>query len=392
MTAERPPRRFYAVAVGAGFAFASMAIAVPLHVVAVGAKAAVAGDLLAVSTIAIALGALAAGRIGTGGPRTLTVALAVIGVGSLTLVAANGIALLGLGAAIVGGGIGMFWVASQLILSRRAGEPEGARAFLFHYAAYTFGTVSGSSLTGGLASAAKALGFSTVTGIRASSVVAVAAAIVAFVVWRGCAAFVAGAPAPAVEPVQQSRQLAVQVPDLLLVAALALLLPLAPVVLAREFGLAPFSIGLVMGGVALSKIAGTFVARLITSASGPRRTILILLAAGASFCLLLCSAITLSLFVTTLFAVALTGTGVWPLVVDAGQARVEPGARRSLTVRWNAREYILIAVATALSGWLLTTVGSAVPIFALAALLFACSAGSAAILLRRPVWRYGAAT
>src|SRR5207253_2655972 len=119
----------------------------------------------------------------------------------------------------------------------------------------------------------------------------------------------------------------------------------------------PFSIGLVMAGVALSKIVGTFVARLITSASGPRRTILILLAAGASFSLLLCSALTLSLFVTTLFATALAGTGAWPLVVDAGQARVDPSARRSLTVRWNAREYGLIAAATATSGWLLTTLG-----------------------------------
>ena len=57
-----PPRRFYLVAVGAGFAFASMAIAVPLHVVAAHAQASVAGDVLALGTIAVAVGALAAGR------------------------------------------------------------------------------------------------------------------------------------------------------------------------------------------------------------------------------------------------------------------------------------------------------------------------------------------
>lgn len=393
MTAERPPRRFYAVAVGAGFAFANMAIAVPLHVVATGAKAAVAGDVLAASTIAVAAGALLAGRIGSHsgpGPRLLRVALAVCVAGSLTLVAATGVALLALGSCVVGLGIGIFWVASQLILSRRAGETDGAHAFLFHYAAYTFGTVAGSSLTGGFASGARALGLATLTGIRASSLLAVAVALVALALWRACAAFARGAAPPPAAAEQSSRQLVVQVPDLLLVTALALLLPLAPVVLSREFGLAPFAIGLVTGGVALSKIAGTFVARLIARASGPRRTILILLAAGASFCLLLCSALTLSLFVTTLFATALAATGAWPLVVDAAQARVEPAARRSLAVRWNAREYGLIAVTTAVSGWLLTTLGSAIPLFALAAFLFACAAASAAILLRRPVWRAGA--
>ena len=66
---------------------------------------------------------------------------------------------------------------------------------------------------------------------------------------------------------------------------------------------------------------------------------------------------------------------------------MHPAARRSLTVRWNVREYALIAATTLVSGWLLTTLGSAIPLFALAAFLFACSAGSAAILLRRPIWR-----
>jgi hypothetical protein len=383
-----PPRRFYAVAAGAGFAFASMAIAVPLHVVATHGRAAAAGDVLALATIAVAVGARVVGR--RGGSRTLAVALIVIACGSLLLVAARGVVLLAAGAAIVGAGIGMFWVASQLILARRAGEPDGARAFLSHYAAYTFGTVLGSSVTGGLASGARAAGLGTLNGIRASSALAVAAAIVAAVVWRACAAFVADVPAPDRAVTARTRQLGVQVPDLLLVSALALLLPLAPVVLARSFGLAPFSIGLVVGGVALAKIAGTYVARAITQSRGPRRTILILLAGSAGFCLVLCSALTLSLFVAALLATALAGTGAWPLVVDAAQARVEPGARRSLTVRWNVREYAAIAAMTAASGWLLTALGTAIPIFALAACLFAAAGASAAVLLRRPLWRAAA--
>ncbi|TML85569.1 MAG: hypothetical protein E6G08_14130 [Actinobacteria bacterium] len=308
-----PPRRFYLVAVGAGFAFASMAIAVPLHVVAAHAQASVAGDVLALGTIAVAVGALAAGRLGSG---ALGVALAVAAGGSATLVAATSVVPLAVGAVVVGAGIGMFWVASQLILARRAGEPDGAKAYLLHYAAYTFGAVAGSTVT---------------------SALALAGAVFAAVVWRGCARYVVSTlPQPAGET--RSRQLAVQVPDLLLVSALALLLPL---VLACEFGLAPFSIGIVMGSVALAKIVGPFVARAITRTRAgahdpdpPRRERGVLRAA-----------------LLRAYAVALRdgaarnrarGTGAWPLVVDAAQARVEPAERRTLTVRWNAREYVLM--------------------------------------------------
>jgi MFS family permease len=383
-------RRFYFVAGSAGFAFANMALSVPLHVVATGGKPAVAGNVLAVGTLAIACGALSAGAVGPrvgGGSRLLAVALAIIGLGSLTLSGAAGLGLLAAGATILGAGIGMFWVASQLILSRRAGEPDSGHGFLSHYAIYTLGGLVGSGLTGAFAGGARALGFAEVTGIRASSALALVGVLVALSLWRGVAVATPGVAVAKPQPATPSRGLAVQVPDLLLVAALALLLPLAPVVLSRHFGLSPFAIGLVTAGVAGSKIAGTVAARLIARGSGPRRTILLLLGGGAVFCVVLCAALTLSLFVTALFATALATTGAWPLVVDAAQARVEPAARRSLTVRWNVREYALIAATTLVSGWLLTTLGSAIPLFALAAFLFACSAGSAAILLRRPVWR-----
>ncbi len=385
-------RRFYVVAGSAGFAFANMALSVPLHIVATGAKAAVAGDVLAVSTLAIALSALSAGVVGSrvgGGSRLLAVAVAIMGLGSTTLAFASGLALLAVGAVVVGVGLGMFWVSSQLILSRRSGEPDSGHGFLSHYAIYTLGGLVGSGLTGAFAGGARSLGFAEVTGLRASSALAVGVIVVALLVWRRCAVVSPAAAKP--QPAASSRGLSVQVPDLLLVAALALLLPLAPVVLARNFGLTPFAVGLVTAGVAGSKIAGTVAARLIARGSGPRRTILLLLGGGAGFCVVLCAALSLSVFVTALFATALATTGAWPLVVDAAQARVDPASRRSLTVRWNAREYALIAATTLVSGWLLTTLGSAVPLFALAAFLFACSAASAAILLRRPVWRTEAA-
>jgi MFS family permease len=387
VTIDAPPRRFFAVATGAGLAFSGMAISVPLHVVAAHRDAATAGDILAAATVAIAAGAAAAGTLAQrlrGGPRVLAAALAVVAAGTGVLAAATGIALLALGAVVVGAGIGLFWVASQLILSRRAGMPGSARGFLHHYASYTAGGVAGSALTGALANGAQLLGLSTLTGLRIASLTIAAVTVSTLALWRRCVrdALVAAPPADRV----RAQTLAMQVPDLLLVGALALLLPLAPVVLAREFHLSPFATGIVMAGVALSKIAGTVAARLISQASGQRRTVLILLLSGACFSLLLCTALTLSVFVAALFTTALVTTGAWPLVVDAAQARVDPSARRSLTVLWNTREYTLIAAMTAISGWLLTTLGTAAPVFALAAAMFATAAATSAAVLRRPLW------
>jgi hypothetical protein len=380
-------RRFYLVAVGAGFAFANMAMAVPLRAVQRGAHASLAGNILAAATISVAAGALLAGRTGRGRRSLLGSAVAVTGIGSALLLAAADVPLLTAGACVVGAGVGMFWVASQKMLAQRAGSPAGARSFLLHYALYTGGAVAGSTTTGALASAAHALGLQTTSGIRASSALALVGCVGAASIWRPAgAAGVEPRPVPRADRAAE-RHLRLQAPDMLLVAGLALLLPLAPVVLAREFGLAPLDVGLVMGGVALAKIAGTFVARALTRSSTPGRTILLLLAAGTTFSLLLTAALTLPLFVVALLATALAGTGAWPLVVDAAQARVEPDARGRLAVHWNAREYLLIAAATAASGWLLTELGSPVPVFALAALLFAAAAAAAALQLRRPIWR-----
>lgn len=377
-------RRFFVVAAGAGFAFTNMAVAVPLHTVATHEGAATAGDVLAASTVAIALGAASAGPLAArlrGGPRLLAAALACVGLGAVLLAASVDLQLLAVGATVVGFGIGLFWVASQLILSRRAGQPGSADGFLRHYAWYTGGGVAGSLVTGASAGAFRLAGVSSLDGIRASSALAAAAVALAVALWRPLTVPVAE-PAR-IDEQERVRTFALQIPDLLLVGALALLLPLAPVVLARDFRLTPFSIGLVMAGVAMSKIAGTVAARLLAGQSGMRRTIFLLLAGGAAFSLLLCTALTVSLFVTLLFATALLTTGAWPLVVASAQARVDPAARRSLTVAWNTREYVLIATMTALSGWLLSRLGSSAPLFVLAALMFGLAAASVALPARR---------
>jgi MFS family permease len=186
--------------------------------------------------------------------------------------------------------------------------------------------------------------------------------------------------------VRPARHLVLQAPDLLLVAALALLLPLAPVVLAHGYHLGPLVIGLVMSSVSVAKIAGTFTARAFARTGGHRRSIPVLLAGGGGLCLLLCLALDAPLFVAALLATTLLAAGAWPLVVDSAQARVPPESRHGLTVAWNAREYGVIAAGTLLAGWLLGALGRPEPLFALAAVLIAAAAACAAVVLRRPVW------
>jgi Major Facilitator Superfamily len=387
-----PPNRFFLVAIAVGVAFANMAVAIPLQALALGSRSAVAGALLATGTVSIAFGAVAAGalasRIG-GGERLLGVSLVATAFGSLSLVLTRSIVGLAGAAVLVGAGVGLFWVSSQLVLGRRSGTEGSERAFLRHYAAYTLGTVAGSSLTGVFARVATGEGIGTVDGIRFSALLGVAATVAGAALWSSHAVRQPGEIPGGVRPrlrVPLLRHLVVQLPDLLLVGALALLLPLAPVVLARGFHLDPLSVGLVMGAVALSKIAGTFTAQAVSRLSGQARAIVLLLASGASFCLTLCIALTVSVFVAGLLATALAATGAWPLVVDSAQARVEPDRRRGLTVLWNVREYSVIAVATVTSGWLFGTFGTPAPLFVIAAVLFAAAAVSAVGVFRRPVW------
>lgn len=382
------PRRFYAAAIGIGASFATITVAVPLQVEALDGRSGLAGAVLAGTTVSIALGAIAAGfvapRIG-GGPRTLALALLVSGAGNLSLLATSSVAGTAVAGALVGAGIGMFWVSSQLVLGRTSGDSGSATGFLSHYAAYMAGAVVGSSLTGGVVAGAERAGLTTTDGIRLSALVGVGAAGAALVVWRPLTVSSVREARPT-RRVSPSRHLTVQAPDLLLVGGLALLLPLAPVVLAHGYRLGPFVIGLVMSALSLARIVGTFAARALIRACGTRRTILILLCGAGTLSLLLCLALTASVFVAILLATTLTAAGAWPLVVDSAQARVPPDSRHGLTVVWNAREYGVLASSTLVGGWLLGAVGSPVPLFALAAVLIVAAAACSAVVCRRPVF------
>jgi MFS family permease len=383
-------RRFYVAALAVGAAFANLGVAVPLQVGALGGSPALTGAILAIATVAIALGALAAGaispRIG-GGPRTLALALGVCGCGSLAFGATTSFAGIAAAGALAGVGIGLFWVASQSVLGRRSGEPGSESAFLVHFATYTFGAVTGSSLTGAIVWLARDGGLATTTGLRLSAVVGAGAAATALALWWPCASRVEVARGAAAVWRAPSRHLAVQLPDLLLVTALALLLPLTPTVLSHAYHLGPLAIGLVMSFVSIAKIAGSFTARTLARSGGHRRSISILLCGGGAFCVLLCVALNAPVFVAALLLTTLLAAGAWPLVVDSAQARVPPDGRHGLAVVWNAREYGTIAAGTLLAGWVFGALGRPEPLFALAALLIVAAAVASAVVLRRPVWR-----
>jgi MFS family permease len=386
----RPPTRFFLAAIGMGVSFANTAVAVPLLVLSLHGDPALAGALLAIMTISVAFGALLSGvvsRRAGGAARALAVALAVSVAGGAVLALAVSVVLVAFAAALVGFGVGIFWVASQLVLGRRSGQPGSGRAFLVHYAVYTFGAVLGSGATGAIAAVGTRNGLASVPALRLSALLAVGAALAALALWRRHAVRAADDVPPVRPAMAPSLHLGIQFSDLLLVGALGLLLPLTPVVLAHGYHLGPLTIGLVMAGVSLAKIAGTLAARVLSDTSGQRSTILLLLGGAAGFCSLLSVTLTAPVFVAALLVTALAATGAWPLVVDSAQARVRPDRRHGLTVLWNAREYAVIAAATASSGWLLHVFDSPTPIFLVAALLTAGSALCSSAMLRRPVWR-----
>jgi MFS family permease len=390
MTASGAPSpRFFLAATGMGLAFANTAVAVPLLVLALHRDAALVGGLLAAGTVSVAFGALVGGVASrrVGGARALAVALGLAATGSAILALARSVTELGVAAAVGGLGVGVFWVSSQLLLGRRSGGPGSEKGFLLHYASYTFGAVLGSSMTGAVTALGSHAGLAHALAIRASAIVAVGTLVVALALWWPHAARAVAEALPRRRIViAPARHLAIQASDLLLVSALGCLLPLTPVVLAHGYHLGPLVVGLVIAAVSVAKIAGTFVARVLSRASGQHATILFLLAAAAVFCSLLTLAPSAPLFVAALLVTALAGTGAWPLVVDSAQARVQPERRHGLTVLWNAREYAVIAVATATSGWLLSVFGSPIPLFLLAASLIAGAAACSRVVWRRPVW------
>jgi Major Facilitator Superfamily len=384
-------RRFFAAAGLSGMAFGVLAVAVPMHVAALHRPASVAGQLLASVTIAVALGALAAGPLGrlVGSARNvLAVSMAVSAAGQLVLLAVAETTPMLAGTVLVGLGIGLFWVSSQTLLGKASGSKGSERNFAYHYAAYTLGVAGGSALAGVAVGVLRSAGADETLAVRMSYAVGAAATLAALGLWRPERYRRDDVPRQ-VHPRVAAGGVAMQLPDLLLVAALALMLPLAPLVLVRQFHLAPLVVGLTFAAVQGGKVAGTLAGRITCREHGHRVAILALLAAGAVLSLLLSistDVLGAPLFIAVLIATAFVTTGAWPLIVDSALARTAPADRPGATVTWNVCEYGVIAVMTAMSGWLLASFHRPALLFTLGAAFLAASAAAAAVVLLRPVY------
>jgi MFS family permease len=384
-------RRFFAAAGLSGMAFGVLAVAVPMHVAALHRPASVAGQLLASVTIAVALGALAAGPLGrlAGSARNvLAVSMAVSAAGQLVLLTVAETTPMLAGTVLVGLGIGLFWVSSQTLLGKASGSKGSERNFAYHYAAYTLGVAGGSALAGIAVGVLRSAGADETLAVRMSYAVGAAATLAALGLWRPERYRRDDVPRQ-VHPRVAAGGVAMQLPDLLLVAALALMLPLAPLVLVRQFHLAPLVVGLTFAAVQGGKVAGTLAGRITCREHGHRVAILALLAAGAVLSLLLSistDVLGAPLFIAVLIATAFVTTGAWPLIVDSALARTAPADRPGATVTWNVCEYGVIAVMTAMSGWLLASFHRPALLFTLGAALLAASAAAAAVVLLRPVY------
>ena len=383
MTSTR--RALVASALGAGISYSNLAVALPLLVLAEHGSALLAGALLAANTVAFSLGALLALALRRG-ESGVVAGLACIAAGDLLLIAAPPRGALVVGALVHGCGMGLFWVGVQASLGRRSGETGSQRAFVLQYVVYIAGSATGAALTGGTIAVLRALGVAHATSIRVSFVIGATAALLAVpsaLAWLRRTT--AGAPATRLRP-PPLRGFALQLPDLLLVAAMGMLLNLAPVVLSDDFHFTPLAVGGVSGAVAAAKIGGSVTAGRVAHTAGSRRTVAAMLAGSAVAAAILAGTHQAYLYVFLTVATAFLAIGVWPIVVDGALARVSPEERYGLSIVWNVREYAAIAATTALGGYLLDVSARPTLLLALAAALLATAAVSALAVLGRPVY------
>jgi MFS family permease len=380
-----PARRALVVsALGAGISYSNLAVALPLLVLAERGSAFLAGALLGVNTIAFSLGALLALalRRADGG---IAVGLGVIAAGDLLLIVSPPRGALAVGALAQGVGMGLFWVGVQASLGKRSGTAGSERVFVGQYVAYVTGSAVGAAITGVGIAALRGLGVAHVASLRISFAIGVVSALLAVPAVRSWLRRSEASPVPRRRP-PPFAGIALQLPDLLLVAAMGMLLNLAPVILSHAFDFTPLAIGGVSGAVAAAKICGSVTAGRLVHLTGSRLAVGAMLGCSALAAALLAGTHEAWLYVSLTVAAAFLAIGVWPVVVDGALARVSPEERHGLSVVWNVREYVAIAATTALGGYLLDVSGRPTLLLALATALLATAAVSALAVLGRPVY------
>jgi MFS family permease len=380
-----PARRALVIsALGAGISYSNLAVALPLLVLAEHGSPFLAGALLGVNTVAFSLGALLALmlRRADGG---IAVGLGAIAAGDLLLIVSPPRGALAVGALAQGIGMGLFWVGVQTSLGKRSGTAGSERVFVGQYVAYVTGSAVGAAITGVSIAALRGFGVAHVASLRASFAIGVASALLAVPAVLSWLRHTEAIPVPRRRP-PPFAGIALQLPDLLLVAAMGMLLNLAPVILSHGFAFTPLAIGVVSGAVAAAKICGSVTAGRLAQLTGSRLAVGAMLACSALAAALLAATHEAWLYVSLTVAAAFLAIGVWPVVVDGALARVSPEERHGLSVVWNVREYVAIAATTALGGYLLDVSARPTLLLALATVLLATAAASAFAVLGRPVY------
>jgi MFS family permease len=380
-----PSRRaLIASALGAGISYSNLAVALPLLVLAEHGSSFLVGALLAAETVAFSLGALLAIGLRRSESGVAT-GLAAIAVGDVLLIAAPVREALFAGALVHGIGMGLFWVGVQASLGRRSGAEGSQRVFVIQYVVYVSGSAAGGALTGAAIATLRWLGIAHAASIRASFVIGIASALLAL------PAAVSWLRRVEIQRVARLRPpplsgFALQLPDLLLVAAMGLMLNFAPVVLTHVFHFRPLAVGAVAGGIAAAKIGGSVTADRLARAAGSKLAVGAMLGCSALAAAVLAGTHRAWLYIALTIAATFLAIGVWPVVVDAALARVSPEDRHGLAVVWNVREYIAIGAATVLGGYLLDVSARPTLLLAASAGLLAAAAVSALAVLGRPVY------
>jgi len=413
-------RRLYAAAALAGACLANASVLVPLAALAHHGSASLAGAMLALITVAIAGGALASGRaVSMLGERTmLSASFAVIGAGQLVAMLFGAARwALGIGALTIGGGLGLFWVASQSTLGAAAGRPGAQRGFVRHYVWYVVGSAASAPASGLAVHLLRGAGAGALASLHLAFGVGLLAALVGPWVYPPERRRLAGmrkltgrpegsrkttaqrtrrwaAAAPRnIGPARLlptcrlagaalGRALTLQLPDLLLVSALSMLATLAPVVLTRQLHFTPAAVGIVVGALAAGKIAGSLLAERGSRAWERGALVGAMLGVAALASAALALTALAPLFVAMLVVAVLGAAGAWPVIVEGALGSVSARERCALAVVWNVREYGAIAASTVAGGWLLASFPAAVSL-ALAAGCLALGAALAALVPAR---------
>jgi len=382
VTATR--RALVASGLGAGISYSNLAVALPLLVLAEHGSSFLVGALLAAETIAFSLGALLAMALRRSESGVAT-GLAAIAAGDVLLLAGPGRGLLFVGAVVHGIGMGLFWVGVQASLGRRSGAAGSQKVFVGQYVVYVTGSATGAALTGGCIALLRSAGVDHTASIRVSFLIGLVSSAVAIPAAISWLRQTEAAPRVRLRPPPMSG-FALQLPDLLLVAAMGMLLNFTPVVLTHLFSFTPLAVGVVAGCVAAAKIGGSVTAGRLAQAAGSKLAVGAMLFGSALAAGILARTDQMWLYVSLTVAATFLAIGVWPVVVDGALARVAPEERHGLAVVWNVREYVAIAAATVLGGFLLDASARPTLLLAVAAGLLASAAISALAVLGRPVY------